>query len=264
MPAATPSRPPKLPAAPRDAGVVGPGPAALDAAVAALRTYDRGSSRAALLPIDEAVRAAARDPATRADLEMRLLSVLRAGCPTVATEFICSKLTLIGSERSVPALAALLADPHLATAARTALETLPGRAPDQALRAQLATLTGRAREGVIQSLGARRNPESVRALAKLLRSAEAEVVRATVAALGEIATPRAATVLRRWIARASESLRATTADALLVCAERLGGAGRNSEAAALYQAVAALPLPAHIHQAAQRGVQATARARRPE
>ncbi|HRZ94477.1 MAG TPA: glycerol acyltransferase, partial [Candidatus Paceibacterota bacterium] len=54
-----------------------PSPAApADQALSALAAYDLGSSRAALLPLDEAVRAALANPDACRRLESRLLGLL--------------------------------------------------------------------------------------------------------------------------------------------------------------------------------------------
>ncbi|MDW8308845.1 MAG: hypothetical protein RMK20_05675, partial [Verrucomicrobiales bacterium] len=71
----------------------------MDAAFAALQTYDWGSSRAALLPLDEAVGAAHGSRATREALERRLLDALRRATSVPAREYICCQLALVGSKR---------------------------------------------------------------------------------------------------------------------------------------------------------------------
>src|SRR5690348_1117680 len=86
-----------------------------------LQSYDQGSDRGGLLPIDEAVAASLMDAWTQRAMESQLLKALRTCRSAVAGEFICSKLALIGSEASVPALARLVADPQLSTSARNAL-----------------------------------------------------------------------------------------------------------------------------------------------
>ncbi len=208
-------------------------PAPLDDAFSALRSYDQGSSRAALLPIDEAVVAALPDPADRLTLETRLLAALSAGGSSVALEYLCAKLTLIGSALAVPALAALLDQPALTTAARNALEAAPHPEATAALRAQLPKLAGLPLLGVVQSLGIRR---------------------AAAAALGEIGTPAAAAALRDFSARAPAVVAPALADALLVCAERLLAAGARAAAQSLYQLLATAAQPVHVRLAATRGL----------
>lgn len=231
-------------------------PAPLDAAFDALKTYDQGSSRATLLPIDEAVVAALPDDAARLTLERRLLAALTPDGSVVAHEFLCNKLTLVSSELSLPALAALLDRPALTTAARNALEASPHPLASQVLRERLPHLTGLAQIGAIQSLGVRRDGASVSALAALLAAPAPEISRAAGTALGEIGTPAAAQALRDFQPHAPGALHAALADACLVCAERLGAAGQRAEAQSLYRILAIPTQPKHVQQAAARGLAA--------
>lgn len=227
---------------------------ALLSAFEALKTYDHGSSRAALLPIDEAVMASLDSATAKKQLEQRLINALKQGGPAASCEYLCSKLTLIGSDAAVPALAALLGDRQTATAARNALEAIPGHKATKALRDSLPKLEGLQQIGVINSLGARRDAESVRALTRLLPSPDAGIAAAAAAALGDIATTRAARALRELQSPAPETLRLKVADAMLCCAERLVEGGKRSEAGRLYQLLASPAQPRHVQQAAVRAV----------
>src|ERR1035438_5040394 len=84
--------------------------AALDKAFDALTTFDWGTDRNALKPIDEAVVATRGDAAAHKALETRLAAVLKTTAPRAAKDFVCRKLTVIGTAESAPALAALLTD----------------------------------------------------------------------------------------------------------------------------------------------------------
>src|SRR5262249_2191955 len=140
-------------------------------------------------------------------LERQLVVALERGGSPVACEYICSKLTMIGSESAVPALAARLNARDTATAARTALEAIAGHKAAMALRASLPKIKGVQKIGVINFLGARRDGESVRALAGLMEHADAAVASAAIAALGDIASSKAARALRDFQTRAPENLR---------------------------------------------------------
>lgn len=231
-----------------------PGAVSLDSAFDALKTYDNGSSRGALVPIDETVVASLNDAATRIALEQRLISALEAGGSSVTCEYICSKLAMIGSDRSVPTLAALLGKPEFATAARNALEAIPGRQATKALRDSLSKVDGLQRIGVINSIGARRDVDSVRSLTKQLKSSEPEIASAAAAALGEIATTAAAKSLRSFLLTAPEAIRLRVDDAMLTCAERLLAAGRKLEAQKLYTLLGSRTQPDHVQLAAARGL----------
>ncbi|MCX8037881.1 MAG: HEAT repeat domain-containing protein [Candidatus Sumerlaeia bacterium] len=226
--------------------------AALDTAFEALKTFDYGSARAALLPIDDAVALAAADPKARKDLEGRLAGALGTNLSKPAKGFLCRMLARIGSADCVVALAALLDDADLSVLARASLEQIPDAAAGKALRDRLPALQGMAKVGVIQSLGARRDAESAPALAALLNDADAHVAGAAAAALGEIGTPESAAALRTFLPRAPQAILPTAADAALVCADRLTAANRRDEARTLLETTARCTLPKHIAAAVQR------------
>lgn len=244
-----------MPANPASSTPAAPPEAALlDQAFTALTTYDRGSSRGALVPIDDAVEVATADPTFRAELEKRLAAALEAKPPAPARTYLCRRLARIGSTLCVPALAAGLADAETADAARDALEVIPGPEAGQALRARLDGSSARLKAGVINSLGRRRDGSSVPALAALLQDADPEVAAAAAAALGSIGTPEAARILRRCQADPASKLGRWVADARLICAERLLLDGKRKEAAAVYRELTAAPQPRHVQEAARRGL----------
>jgi len=228
--------------------------AAVDKAFEALRTYNYGSSRAALVPIDDAVVACRDDAGARKELERRLADLLPMNLPTPAKEFLCRKLVLIGSGDSVPPLSALLADENVSHWARTALEHIPGPEAVKALRESLPKLRGLQKVGVITSLGTRRDAESVPALATLLKDPDAQMAGAAAAALGNVGTPEAARDLLEFRPNAPDALRLVVADACLTCAERLAAADKKAEALAIYAALAGSAQPEHVRLAAKRGM----------
>lgn len=240
---------------PTNAAQAQPAPDALAQSFAALKTYDRGSGRAALLALDQAVAAASlNDPPAQTRLEQQLVALLRPGASVVAREYICSKLALIGSERSVPALRQLLADTQLATAARNALEALPSPLAAQALGESLPELQGLLKVGALNSLGNRPEPEAATALLELLKDDHRDIAAAALAALGNLGSVKAGEALRDFLPQAPESLRSQAADAALNCAERLLATGQRTAAQALYRSVANQKPPPHVLEAAQRGL----------
>jgi len=97
--------------------------------------------------------------------EKKLLAVLADKlCTATARDFVCRMLRLVGSPASVPTLAQLLADGETADCARYALQTIPGAEVDAALRAALGVLKGKAKAGLIGTLSARGDKESLTAL----------------------------------------------------------------------------------------------------
>lgn len=231
-------------------------PATLEQAFEALKTYERGSGRAALLPLDTAVAAVQNDPPARQTLEQQFLAALKACSSELAREFICSKLAWIGSTNSVATLAALLPDPQLSCAACSALQAIPDNHAAKALRDSLPKLNSLPKVGVINSLGARRDADSVRVLVRLLKENDTAVASAATAALGRIGSVKAAKALRAFQPKAPPTLQLQLADAALACAEQLLNQGRKTEAQALYQMLAAPTQPAHVQSAASRGLHA--------
>jgi HEAT repeat protein len=225
---------------------------ALDAAFDALKTYDAGSSRGSLVPIDEAVRGALPKEEAREALETRLLDCLTGKLSHVATEFVCAKLGLLGSHRAVPALAQMLAQADAAEPARQSLEVMPCAQAGAALREALPKLEARRRIGVIHSLRNRRDAASAPALRKLLEDADPETVGAAAAALGEIGTPEAGAALRKFAPKAAAAVRLAVADAAIACADYLSAGGQAAEARRILEALDDPAQAGHIRQAAKR------------
>ena len=110
-----------------------------------------------------------------------------------ATEFAkakaCQRLALVGDDDAVPALAGLLSDARLSHYARTALEPMPPGAADQALRDALGKLKGSLLVGVINSIGVRRDPKALTALAEIRHGNDQVVTQAATAAINRIRRP---------------------------------------------------------------------------
>ena len=227
---------------------------ALKEAFASLKTYTWGSPRTALKPIEEAVNAAHKDAAALKKLEAQLAAILKTNAPRAAKDYVCRKLSIIATAASVPALAGLLADKELSHMGRFALERMPCPEAIEAIRTALGKVDGILKAGMINSLGARRDAESVTAIAAVLGHADKQIVRSAVAALGAIGTPKAAAVLKEYQAKAPEKLQILAADAYLTCAERLLADGKKDAAIAVYTTLSSRDQPRRVRQAALRGL----------
>lgn len=188
----------------------------------------------------------------RAELERRLLAIVRGPAPGVAREYACAKLALIGGPAAAEGLAGLLATAEVAHAAVQALQAMPGPEAGAALRRELPRVQGLALVGVINALGHRRDAASAGGLAERLGSAEKEVASAAVAALGAIATPEAARALREFLPQVPSALQAAAADACLVAAARLSSEGDRAAARVLLEGLIEINPPAHVRAAVQR------------
>ena len=224
----------------------------LEQAFEALKTYNYGADRHVLDPIDQAAVTTRNDPAARKDLESQLLAVLQSNAPRDARDYVCRQLRTIGTERSVPALEALLADPEMSHMARYALERIPAPQAGHALERQLRKLNGQLKIGVISSLGTR--GEAVHPLRALLQDRDESVARAAAIALGRIGTVDASKALGS--AKPVPALSTAFGDASLSCAEKLLASGHLKEAKATYERLLKSNPSELIRLATERGLKA--------
>ncbi len=173
----------------------------------------------------------------RADSEEKLLGFLSMSKNSGAKLAVCRQLRLIGSEKSVPTLEKLLLEEETSDMARFSLEKTPGPAADKALLAALDTAPDNLRLGIISSLGERRTPEAVEALAALLNDQNAAIASASAVSLGKIADREAAAVLSGVFNQAREPLRTEIVFSLLCCAEEFMAMRDYRSAAKIYDEV---------------------------
>ena len=170
--------------------------------------------------------------------EKELIAQLtKAETPGGEKAIACKLLALHGSKESVPALAPLLADEKLASWARIALEAIPGAEAGAALRDASESLKGRLLIGTLNSIGVRRDVESVPALIKRLEDQDAQVAGAAALALGRIGDEASEKTLRAKLASASGELKSAAAEGCILCAEKRMSAGQAGPAAEIYDEV---------------------------
>ena len=155
----------------------------------------------------------------------------------------CKRLAVYGSDDAVPALAELLPDKRLSSWARIALEAIPGQAANDALRQSMEAVEGRLLVGVINSIGVRRDQQSVTALASRLQDNDAQVASAAAVALGHIGNSPATEALENALADSPNAVRSAVAEGCILCAERLFEDGKLDEAARLYDKVREADVP---------------------
>jgi HEAT repeat protein len=193
--------------------------------------------------------------AIAADDENRLAELLQS--PQTSLEqkdAICQKLRISGSARAIPALASLLADENLSQSARLALQPMSFPEAGQALRDALPRTSGKTMAGIIDSLGERRERESVSAIAGFAQDPDTIVAASAATALGKIGGPEAIASLQAARAKATASLRTSIADALMLCADGLRANGDNKAAETLYREIYDSEKPEHLRVAAYRGL----------
>jgi HEAT repeat protein len=232
--------------------------AAVEAAFNTLKTYDWGTDRNALKPIDQAIIAAQGNAAALKPLEKGLVDALAGGLSRSAQDYVCRRLRVMGTAQSVAALAALLPAEKTSHIARYALERMPDEKAAMALRDALPKVSGKLKPGMIGSLGTRRDQQSTKAIAKYMGDSDILIAKAAAQSLGLIGTPAAAQELSAFAKKAPANMKLPVADARLACAERLLADGKKSEAVALYKELNANDQPAHVKVAAMKGLLAAA------
>jgi HEAT repeat protein len=227
----------------------------MDELMEKIKKYDWGQSRVALVEFDDNLRKVYGNKERLKKVEDGLLDVLGSSDSTRAgKQFACRQLGIIGTKRSVPALAEMLTGEETSDMARYALERIPDTAVDDALREALPKTTGKVRVGIINSLGRRRDSESVRALGKLVSDSDAVVAEAAIAALGMIADSQASEMLAQAKDKVSTGLQVPVLDAYLKCADQLAAKGQKDKALAIYKELYKPDKPTPIRTAALRGI----------
>ena len=103
---------------------------------------------------------AAEGNAAKPEQEQKYIAILRSDAPLSAKARACEELALIGAKNAVPVLAELLDDEILSDYARFALEPIEHPTVDDTFRQAIDKLKGRLLAGLINSIGARRDPEA--------------------------------------------------------------------------------------------------------
>jgi type 1 glutamine amidotransferase len=226
----------------------------MDELLEKVKTYDWGQSRLALTEVSDQVRQAYGSPDELSRIEQGLLLVLSSDATPAGKQFVCRQLSIIGTERSVPALGKMLTGEETSDMARYALERIPGAAVDEALREALPGAKGKPKVGIINSLGQRRDKKAVPALAGLISDSDEVVAAAAAAALGRIADSPATKALAEAKDKTSGQVRMSVLDAYLRCADQFAAEGKKNEALAIYKELAKEEMPKPIRTAALRGV----------
>ncbi|MGA2616903.1 MAG: HEAT repeat domain-containing protein [Thermoguttaceae bacterium] len=190
---------------------------------------------------------------TAEEVRAKALTVLKSDAPLDQKSAACRDLARVGNKDCVPVLAGMLGDEKLSHIGRYALEPIPDRSVDEALRAALGTLSGRLLCGVISSVGTRRDSAAVGLLAKHLADRDGDVVRATAIALGRIGTVAAGKPLLDALSAAKGENPGRICDGLLTCGANLAAQGQHRDAQAIYDAMLAQNPPARFRAAALRG-----------
>ncbi|MGH7967371.1 MAG: HEAT repeat domain-containing protein, partial [Limisphaerales bacterium] len=189
-----------------------------------------------------------------ADEEQDLIVVLQSAAGAPQKCDACQRLRLIGTVKSVPALSALLTQPATAHAARYALEGMPFPQSVAAMRAALENTSGALKAGLVDSLGWRRDTDSVPLLRSLLSDADPVIAAASGSALGRIGGKDAIAALTAACDAVPPAVQPAVLDGLARCADQVLASGGAQAAAAIYRKLLVPTFPTNIRAAAWRGL----------
>ena len=220
-----------------------------------VKTYDFGTSRAALTKLSDMIRQAYGKTGELKEIETALLSVLKSEAKYAGKQYVCRELSIIGSDQSVPVLATMLTDEKLSDMARYALERIPGTAADKALLKALSAAKGKAQIGIVNTLGERGYRGAASDIGQLTSRSDQVLAGAALGALGKIGGPEAAAALGKAKDRVPDKLKMVAYDACLKCADQMVAEGKNAEAKKMYQQLYTTPgVPQLVRAAALRGM----------
>jgi type 1 glutamine amidotransferase len=219
-----------------------------------LKTYDFGDSRAALTELSNYIRKMYGNEGELKKIEAALLGVLKSDAKYAGKQYVCRELSIIGTDQSVPVLAPMLTDQEYSDMARYALERIPGEAVDKALMKALGQATGKAKIGIVNTLGERGCRAAAADIGKLASSSDPLLAGAAISALGKIGGPDAMKALDAVADSASGPQKLQVYDAYLKCADQMLAEGDKAGAVKVYMKLNKSGMPAWVRSAALKGV----------
>ena len=224
--------------------------APFDEALGQLAGYEYGDSQQCITVLTDIIRQSQSDPSFQNEVLEKLTAFLVREATLPAKDFVCRQLAIVGTEKCVPTLAAMLSSSQTAAMARYALERMPYPEVDQVFLDALPTASGSAKVALINSLGERRCGDAVADLTPLVFDDDPVTTSAAVCALGKIGSAEAARVLGRANGRLAREVVPTLEHATLLRADRLRLEGRTDEAVAIYNALLGKERPGYLRAAA--------------
>ncbi|MHC4640597.1 MAG: HEAT repeat domain-containing protein [Planctomycetota bacterium] len=188
-----------------------------------------------------------------------LASQLGGDRPKEVQKYLIRELQVAGGKEVVEALGGVLVDKDLCEPAAQALATIGEGAAEQ-LHGALSRVSGKCRLTILQNLGVVRDTKSVGALKKAASDKDEAVRVAAVWALANIGDADSANELLRSADKSEGWERTQATKACLLLAEKLGAAGKKSEAVRIYKHLRdtrTKPAERYVSEAAKIGLAAT-------
>ncbi|MCL5279700.1 MAG: ThuA domain-containing protein [Planctomycetes bacterium] len=222
--------------------------------LAKIKTYDFGDSRVALTEFSDEIRKAYGKPEELKKYEAALDDVLKSDAKYAGKQYACRELSIIGTDQSVPVLAGMLTNQEYSDMARYALERIPGEAANKALCAALPQAEGKAKIGIINSLGERGCVAATGEIAKYTEGSDKALCGAAISALGKIGSADAVKALDKTLESAPDNQKTLVYDALLKAAEKMMSKGDRPGALRIYRNLNKEGVPQLVRTAALKGM----------
>ncbi len=212
---------------------------------AAIASYKRGDSRAAMRVVEENIRVGKAGSQEIKNMEENLANLLSGESTYDGKLFACKMLWIIGSESSLEKIGQLLSDEKTADIACFALATQASEKAVPLLLDALPKAKGRAKIAIVNLLGEKRDARAVGALSGITGANWSFAV----SALGKIGTRDAVTALASM--RKKDGIDLSILDAaLLQAAQEMGKRGKHGECVTLCRDLLAQAAVQHIKRGA--------------
>lgn len=224
-----------------------------DQALARLKNYEYKEGLMKLSEFSELVSQAAKSESDSKAVENSIIRFLQSDVTLSSKQFVCQKLSIIGSEKSISILSKMMEEVETADIALFPLTRIPGKKVSEALINQLNAKNKLIKIGCINALGVRKCQDSVSKIVELLKSKDPDIAISAAIALGSIQGNEAMSVLKQEIRNPDFNLQIVVIDSYLSCADSLVN-DNAVEAITIYQEVYNNKLPLSSRQAALVGL----------
>jgi uncharacterized protein len=203
-----------------------------------LAAYNYNDPMESLVLLEELTRKRRAAGDDVSDLESAYLELLQSAEATAdAKKFAFKQLSLVGSQKAVPVLAAMLLNFDVAYGARYALERIPHPDAAKALREAVPLVGPEHRAGIIASLGALQDTRAVEIISAAVHDADEKVAEAAIRALAEIPDGKAADALLAAIELKNDALQRVAKASYLKCGFTLLEARHTNDAKNVFEMV---------------------------
>lgn len=203
----------------------------IDQQLAKLKIYDFDQDGGPVRDLEQTLFQLAADSPLRESVEQKLVAALD-DASEVGRGVICRQLRVVGTDRCVPAVAAMLGDPKLSPFARYTLEGIGSKAALDAMLDSLDQVSGSLQVGLLNSLSQRNHQPMRPSCVGLLNSQDPQVVAASIRALGRLGGTESVAVLTAHRDSAANAQLGEIDLALVDCAQQLLEDGADAAAAA--------------------------------